>query len=335
MRSLLNDIAKVANSSRPVLVTGETGTGKELVVRRVHMLSRHPAQLLDLNCGALPELLFESQLFGHEKGAFTGAHSKCEGYLHAVGRGTLFLDEIGELPLPLQAKLLRALETGEFRPIGALASRRFAGRIIAATHADLEQRVMQNCFREDLWYRLNVLEVRVPPLRERREDIPALIAHFIELTGNRLSFTVDALHMMQLAPWPGNVRELRNCIERLNVFAERRVVTCDLLQEYLPLDPRPNQIPAPAHDIPSGDEASLSALARAVLRSSGGNKLAMAQAILLREALAISFGNKAAAARLLGVHRKIVERKLRTSVANCRTGASTSSPPTRAVAGAR
>jgi DNA-binding NtrC family response regulator len=314
IRSLLRDISKVAKSSRPVLVSGETGTGKELVVHRIHALSRHPAPMLDLNCGALPELLFESQLFGHEKGAFTGAHSKSDGFLLGVGTGTLFLDEIGELALPVQAKLLRALESGEFRPIGSLVSRRFLGRIVAATHVDLEERVQRNQFREDLWYRLNVLELRVPPLRERREDIPALVAHFVQLAGSRLSFTVDAIEMLQAAAWPGNVRELRNCIDRLSVFLEDGLVTSDLLKERVHSRSKPAPFPTPMHDAPENEERRLSAFARALLLHGSGNKLYLAQATLLQEAIRMSLGNKAAAARLLGVHRKIVERKLRSFV---------------------
>jgi len=298
MQDLREVIQRVAPSERPVLVTGPTGAGKEVVVRAIHALGRRAhAPLLDLNCGAFPAALMESQLFGHERGAFTGADKKHEGFFEVAGSGTVFLDELGEMALELQAKLLRVLETGMFRPVGASTSRRFMGRIIAATCADLEQQVAAGRFREDLYYRLNVLEVRVPSLDERREDIPALLQHFAKDQPRSLVFTNDAYAYAERMPWRGNAREVRNLVDRLVVFAPEGPVTAGVLERF-----------ARARPV-GGPQISLDALAREVLRTDAGDKLQMAESVLIREALRLSFGNKAAAARLLGVHRKVIERR--------------------------
>ncbi|WP_394846101.1 sigma-54 dependent transcriptional regulator [Pendulispora brunnea] len=297
MQRLRDVLQRVSLSDRPVLVTGPTGAGKELAVRAIHALGSHPDEpFLDLNCGAFPESLIESQLFGHERGAFTGADRKQQGFFTAVGRGTLFLDEIAELPLELQAKLLRVLETKTYRPVGASQTRVFEGRVIAATHADLEERVSRGLFREDLFYRLNVLEVTVPSLDERRDDIPALIAHFSAKQTQPLEFTAAAIEMLRDVPWPGNVRQLRNLVDRLAVFTES-VVTPELI---VSLAGRSKQ----------KEGAALAGLIRAVLRLPDADKLQLMTTALVDEAMRLSDGNKTAAARLLGVHRKVVERCL-------------------------
>jgi DNA-binding NtrC family response regulator len=300
MARLRGAIQRVALSDRPVLVTGPTGSGKELVVGAIHALGAHPEEpLLDLNCGAIPEALIESQLFGHERGAFTGADRRQEGYFTAVRQGTLFLDEIAELPLSLQAKLLRVLEAGRFRPVGSTTEQRFTGRIVAATHADLEARVARGSFREDLFYRLNVLAVRIPPLEERRADIPALVAHFAGQQRRPLRFSEEAIAALCRTSWPGNVRQLRNLIDRLTVFAEDDLITPEALRE-----------PLQAGRSPSPTQGSLKDIAKAILRMPFPNKLEAIEEALIAEAMSLGGDNKSAAARLLGVHRKVVERRL-------------------------
>jgi DNA-binding NtrC family response regulator len=299
MQLLRDAIRRVSLSERPVLVVGPTGAGKELVVGAIHAHGPRPEEpLLDLNCGAIPEALMESQLFGHEKGAFTGAEQRREGYLALVRQGTLFLDEIAELPLLLQAKLLRVLETGRFRPVGSSAEGRFAGKVIAATHADLEERVRARQFREDLFYRLNVLTVRVPALAERLEDLPALVAHFLAGQHRTLRLSAEALELLGRASWPGNVRQLRNLLDRLAVFAEDDLITPEVLSAFL------------GGKAPGAGEPEIQALARAVLRLPIENKLEAIEDALVAEAMALADGNKSAAARLLGVHRKAVGRRL-------------------------
>ena len=297
MQQLLHVIQRVALSDRPVLVHGPTGAGKELVVRAIHRLGAHPAEpLLDLNCGAIPDSLMESMLFGHERGSFTGADHK-EGYLAAARQGTLFLDEIAELPLPLQAKLLRVLETGRFYSVGSTTEKKFAGRIVAATHADLRDRVKQRLFREDLYYRIEVLSVRVPALDERKDDIPALLSHFLKQQPRPLRFTTEAVDALTLSSWPGNVRQLRNLIDRVAVFCEEDLITPESLRRLGALDE-------------SALDGTLPALSRAILRLPIQNKLETMQDCLISEAVRASNGNKSAAARLLGVHRKAIDRRL-------------------------
>ncbi|MDO9018263.1 MAG: sigma-54 dependent transcriptional regulator [Deltaproteobacteria bacterium] len=298
MERLRGMIRRVAVSDRPVLVLGPTGSGKEVVTRAIHTLGPHPsAPLIDLNCGALPENLVESQLFGHEKGAFTGADRRVAGYFADVGKGTLFLDEIGELPLALQAKLLRVLESGRYRPVGTTAESVFEGRIVAATHADLEERARRGTFREDLLYRLNVLTVRVPPLDEHREDIPALVAHFLKKQRRPMRITREALDALAAQAWPGNIRQLRNIIDRLVVFAEEAEIDVATLREV-----------TGAAEV--GVDEALRRVARVVLQLPSGNKLDAVEEALVAEAMLRAEGNKSGAARLLGVHRKVIERRL-------------------------
>jgi DNA-binding NtrC family response regulator len=293
MGSLRLLIQRVAASDRPLLVTGPTGSGKELAVRAIHALGRHPdAPLLDLNCGAFPEQLIESLLFGHEKGAFTGADKRHHGFFEAVGQGTLFLDEVGELPLELQAKLLRVLESQTFRPL------KFAGRVVAATHVDLEARVRAGTFREDLYYRLNVLEVRIPSLEERREDIPSLVAHFVGKQDRPLELTAEALQLLEAAPWPGNIRQLKNTIDRLAVLAPSGPITPAVLESCVH-----------GSRLTRRSELSGPEYLRELLHSGDGNKLELMEELLTREAMKEAGGNKSGAARLLGVHRKVVERR--------------------------
>ncbi|MCC7537507.1 MAG: sigma-54-dependent Fis family transcriptional regulator [Deltaproteobacteria bacterium] len=298
MERLRESIRRVAASDRPVLVAGPSGSGKELVVHAIHALGRDPsAPLLDLNCGAIPEALIEAQLFGHERGAFTGADRKSAGYFQAVGVGTLFLDEIAELPLGLQAKLLRVIESRSFRAVGSTVALRFEGRVIAATHADLVERVRHGRFREDLFHRLNVLGVRVPGLDERTDDIPALVEHFAREQPRTLRFTSEAIDLLRASPWSGHARELRNVVDRLAVFFDADPVGVEQVQDAL------------SHAAPAR-RSVLQDAARAVLAlSDHGDKLTAMEAALVEEALAMTDGNKTAAARLLGVHRKVIERR--------------------------
>src|SRR4051812_16847348 len=300
MQQLRDTIRRAALSDRPVLVIGPTGSGKELVVEALHTLGPHPDHpLLDLNCGAIPEALMESQLFGHAKGAFTGADREQHGYLTLVKLGTLFLDEVAELPLVLQAKLLRVLETGVFRPVGSPTQSRFEGRVVAATHADLAERVRAGSFREDLFYRLNVLAVRVPPLSERREDIPVLVAHFCRGQRRPLRFTQGALNMLAGAAWPGQVRQLRNLVDRVAAFADDDLVTPEALTPFMTESPASNT-----------NADVLQAAAQRILRLPIENKLEAIEEALVAEAVRLSDGNKSGAARLLGMHRKAVSRRL-------------------------
>jgi DNA-binding NtrC family response regulator len=300
MEALRETIQRAALSDRPVLVTGPTGVGKELVVEALHALGPHPEEpLLDLNCSAIPEQLMESQLFGHRKGAFTGADQNQVGTFALAQRGTLFLDEVAELAMPLQAKLLRVLETGRFRSVGAPTESRFEGRVIAATCADLGERVAGGRFRQDLFFRLNVLTVRVPPLSDRLEDIPALVAHFCRGQRRPIRFSAEALELLGRVPWPGHVRQLRNLVDRVVVFCDQDLVTPEALTGFL-------------HEVPSAEPVgqTLRETARAILRLPVDDKLHAIEEALVAEAVALSDGNQSAAARLLGVHRKAVSRRL-------------------------
>jgi two-component system response regulator PilR (NtrC family) len=220
MRELIDMIQKVAASQSSVLVLGESGTGKELVARAVHSCSpRKSKPFVAVNCGAIPENLIESELFGHKKGSFTGAVNDRPGLFEHAEGGTFLLDEIGELPLLLQTKLLRVLQEKEFKRVGCVQTRKTDVRIICASNRDLEAQVRENSFREDLFYRINVVQLQMPPLRERIEDIPLLVAHFCQKynkcgQGTPVSVTPGALKMMMNYPFPGNIRELENCIER-------------------------------------------------------------------------------------------------------------------------
>lgn len=226
MRALYAKIHKVAPTNATVLVNGETGTGKELVAQAIHNESpRKGKPLISVNCAAIPETLIEAELFGHEKGAFTGAASMREGLVAAADGGTLFLDEIGELPLEAQARLLRVLQEGEVRPIGSIESKKVDVRLVAATHRDLSRLVRENKFREDLYFRINVVQLKLPPLRERGKDILTLAETFVkrfcaEMRKPSLTLTPEAIQAITTYSWPGNIRELENAMQR-------SVILCD------------------------------------------------------------------------------------------------------------
>lgn len=226
MEQVFAAVRKVADTEATVLLTGESGTGKELVARSIHLQSgRHAAPFVAINCAAIPRDLLESELFGHVRGAFTGAVRDKTGRLQAAGGGTLFLDEVGELPLELQPKLLRALQEREVMPVGGTTCQKLDVRVIAATNADLEQAIADGAFREDLYYRLAVIPIHLPPLRERREDIPVLVRHFAAKHGGKdIAFPPEVLDFLAGYPWPGNVRELENTVERLLIMRSGDVI---------------------------------------------------------------------------------------------------------------
>jgi DNA-binding NtrC family response regulator len=232
IKRVLALVNKAARTLSPVLIQGESGTGKELVARALHANSPRAATPLTIvDCGALQDTLLESELFGHERGAFTGAHGLKHGLLETANQGTLFLDEIGEMSPATQVRVLRALQSGEFRRIGSNRHIKADIRVIAATNKDLRQEVQRARFREDLYYRIAVIEIHMPALRERTDDIPFLVEHFLRVNAyggrDRLQVTPEAMACLTKYPWPGNIRELRNVIERLSVLADSQVLTVD------------------------------------------------------------------------------------------------------------
>jgi formate hydrogenlyase transcriptional activator len=227
LRAVLRQVGMVAGTESTVLLLGETGTGKELIARAIHDRSlRKSRALIKVNCAAIPGGLLESELFGHERGAFTGAITQKIGRFELADQGSLFLDEIGDIPLELQPKLLRVLQEREFERLGSTVTRRVNVRVVAATHRNLEEMIQEKQFRSDLYYRLNVFPIYIPPLRERPEDIPLLVRHFVHEFARRMSKTVAAIspetmEALTLYPWPGNIRELQNVIERSVVVHQK------------------------------------------------------------------------------------------------------------------
>jgi two-component system response regulator GlrR len=248
MEELLRKARLAAEGDASVLVCGESGTGKELLARAIHRASpRHDRAFVPVNCSAIPEPLLESELFGHARGAFTGAVREHEGLFQAAHGGTLFLDEIGDMPLALQAKVLRALQEKEVRPVGAAATVAVDVRVVSATHRDLDREMASGAFREDLYYRLNVIRLEIPPLAARREDIPLLAEHFLgalaakgrkQVTG----FSPEALEVLVSAPWPGNVRQLANAVEQAYTLSTSALIPADLVREALRESPQ--QVPS-------------------------------------------------------------------------------------------
>jgi two-component system response regulator HydG len=294
-RRMMMLVEQVASSSATVLVQGESGTGKELVARAIHDRSaRASKSFVAVNCAALPETLLESELFGYERGAFTGAAGRKEGRFELADGGTLFLDEVADLSPVTQPKILRVLQEGEFERLGGTRSMRVDVRLVAASNQDLAQMVREKRFREDLYYRLNVITIHVPPLRERREDIPVLAQHFLRVyaakNNRRLDgLTDEALRRLEAYAWPGNVRELENVIERGVVLARgSQVDVADLPAEI-----------AGATPLPEG-----------VLTVRIGTPLAEVEQRLLDETLRVTKGNKTLTAKLLGIDVRTVSRKL-------------------------
>jgi DNA-binding NtrC family response regulator len=302
MRRLLELASRVAGHDTTVLITGESGTGKEVLARAIHrMSSRATAPFVAINCAAIPEHLLESELFGHVRGAFTGATADRAGLFEDADGGTLLLDEIGDLPLALQAKLLRVLEEGEIRRVGEGKSRPVDVRLLAATARKLDAARAAGHFRDDLYYRLNVVELVVPPLRERQEDIPALLTHFAQHAAQRLGHPVSlspaALAFLSHYAWPGNVRELRNAVERAAVLGTGH----RLEREDFPLDPR-----APRNGTGNGAEPATGE-ANLALKT----RVEALERDLVQQALEASGGSRRGAAELLGVSLRTLFYKLR------------------------
>jgi len=306
MRDLLELASRVARHSTTVLITGESGTGKEVLARAIHRMSpRSERSFTAINCAAIPEQLLESELFGHVRGAFTGATADRSGLFELAHEGTLLLDEIGDLPLDLQAKLLRVLEEGEIRRVGGRESKRVDVRVLAATAKPLEQAVESGEFRSDLFYRLNVVQLHIPPLRERPEDVPALLTHFARQAAQRLghpvSITPAALAALSSYAWPGNVRELRNAIERAAVLGGEG-----------PLDPRSFAIGQGQRNGADG------AYTNGHLNGANGNgtldlktQVEAVERRAIQKALEASGGNRRQAASLLGISLRTLFYKMR------------------------
>jgi two-component system response regulator AtoC len=303
-------VSKVAATNTTVLLRGESGVGKEIVARAIHKASpRAGRQFLKVNCAALPSELLESELFGHERGAFTGAYRQKPGKFEAADQGTLLLDEIGEMPLRLQAKLLHVLQDGEFSRVGGEKVIDTDVRLIAATNRDLEASMRTHQFREDLYYRLNVIEIRIPPLRERRDEIPVLVDHFLHKFNAQYGRAVDmpseTLRVFMEYHWPGNIRELENAVKRIVVLGSARPVHVEIIGNVAngsrPPGARPGVVPAEAR--PSFDTPiSLKDIARQAARD--------AERVAIKEVLDRVHWNRAKAARLLQISYKALLYKI-------------------------
>ena len=303
IRQVKEMVRQVAPTSATVLILGESGTGKELVASALHEGSERVGEaMVKVNCAALPETLLESELFGYERGAFTGAVSRKEGRFKLAHRGTLFLDEIGDMPLVLQPKILRVLQEGEFERVGGTETLKVDARIVASTNADLQDAVAGKRFREDLYYRLNVITIHLPALRDRRSDIPLLAEHFLQrfaAKNNRpvLAFSREALDAMSNYHWPGNVRELENTVERAVVLGRGEMLSLGDLPAHVSEGERPDA------EQPLASGAPLINLAV-------GTPLADIERQVILETLRHTGGDKSAAARLLGIATRTIYRKL-------------------------
>jgi DNA-binding NtrC family response regulator len=321
MRTVKEMIRTVAASPSTVLIAGESGTGKELVARALHLGSeRHARPFIRLNCAAIPATLVESELFGHERGAFTGAVSSRAGRFELADGGTLFLDEVSEIPLEIQVKLLRAIQESEFERVGGVKTLRVGVRLIAATNRDLEAEIREKRFREDLYYRLNVVPIHLPPLRDRPEDVEPLLEHFLARSNERLNkdvrgFSSDALEALRAYAWPGNIRELENLVERMVLFAS---------SDRIGLDELPDSFIGPsgegegASEIGDEGDEGEGRMIRLPLDSLG---LDLKEAVkagsrrieeaLIRAALAQTDSNVTRSARKLGISRRSLQSKMK------------------------
>jgi len=299
MASVFELVDRVAGHKTTVLITGESGTGKELIAKAIHSSgSRSANPMVSINCGGIPENLLESELFGYKKGAFTDAVRDKPGLFEEADKGTIFLDEIGELPLPLQVKLLRALQEQEITPLGSTAARKIDVRVITATSRDLQREVEEGRFREDLFYRINVMPIHLPPLRERRGDIPLLVGYFIDIFNKKLSKDIEglsseAMSMLMGHGWPGNIRELENVVERAIILARENLIS-------------PAELPVSitsARDLSSREEPghtlSIKKASRRLERD------------LIRKALDLTGGNRSRAAKILEISRPILISKIK------------------------
>ena len=296
MKNIIETIEQVAPTRTTVLITGESGTGKELVAQAIHQCSGRTGKFVPVHCSALPDNLIESELFGHERGAFTGAVEMRKGRFELAEGGTIFLDEIGEIPLHIQVKLLRVLENRSFERIGGSDTIITDARVVAATNRDLKKMVEEGTFREDLFYRLDVVSLEIPPLRERKEDIPLLVKHYLAVfnkeNGKDIGITETAMASLCAYAWPGNIRELRNCVERMVVLCRGKMI--DL--ENVPVDVREGVTPG---------------IAKTVLAQPSCD-LECNEKMLIERALNECRGNRTKAAEKLGISRRTLHRKLHT-----------------------
>jgi DNA-binding NtrC family response regulator len=294
MHEVFETVKQVAPTKTTVLITGESGTGKELIAQSIHQLSGRSGPFIAVNCSALPASLLESELFGHEKGAFTGATEQKKGRFELADSGTLFLDEIGEIDLSVQVKLLRVLETRTFERVGGVETIRTGARILTATNKDLRQLVAEKKFREDLYYRLVVVSIHLPPLRERVEDIPLIINHFIkefsEETGIEKKVSEEVVNILSSYSWPGNVRELKNCVERMFVLCRGTIIQPSNIPPHILNEVHPNKVTADFNPTTLNLKAN--------------------EIKLIIKALEKTGGNKSKAAELLGISRRTLHRKL-------------------------
>ncbi|MDD5349188.1 MAG: sigma-54 dependent transcriptional regulator [Chthoniobacteraceae bacterium] len=317
MQQVFKMVGRVSHSDAPVMITGESGSGKELVARAIHHYSqRSHKDFIAINCAAIPEQLLESELFGHEKGAFTGAVAQRAGRFEQSNGGTLFLDEIGDMPLALQSKILRVLQEGEYSRVGGNETLRTDVRIVAATNKNLEQEVSRKAFREDLFYRLNVVRIQLPPLRQRVEDVRLLAEYFLEKVATkkhlpRLRLSEEAVRLMETYPWPGNVRELENTIQRATVLATSGVI----LPKDLPLGNEAFQRDT-EEDAETGSPANLTkeSAIEFLLQTAQANPDIQLLPWLEREftlhAMKITRGNQVRAAKLLGITRATLRKRI-------------------------
>ena len=296
MKNIIETVEQVAPTRTTGLITGESGTGKELVAQAIHQCSGRTGKIVPVHCSALPDNLIESELFGHERGAFTGAVEMRKGRFELAEGGTIFLDEIGEIPLHIQVKLLRVLENRAFERIGGSETIITDARVVAATNRDLKKMVEEGTFREDLFYRLDVVSLEIPPLRERKEDIPLLVKHYLDVfnkeNGKDIGITETAMASLCAYAWPGNIRELRNCVERMVVLCRGKMI--DL--ENVPVDIREGVTPG---------------IAKTVL-SQPSCDLECNEKMLIERALNECGGNRTKAAEKLGISRRTLHRKLHT-----------------------
>ncbi len=299
MAQVFDLVSRVADHKTTVLITGESGTGKELIAKAIHSSGvRKSEQMVSINCGGIPENLLESELFGYKKGAFTDAVKDKPGLFEEANRGTIFLDEIGELPPPLQVKLLRVLQEEEITPLGSTASRKIDVRVIAATSKDLRKEMGKGGFREDLFYRINVMPIHIPPLRERRGDIPLLVGHFIDLFNKKLNKDIEGLSSEAMSTlmthnWPGNIRELENVIERSIILVKDRLIT-------------PSELPPSmmaGYDIHTHVEPEQNlSIKKASKRL---------ECDLIKKALELTGGNRTRASKILEISRPILISKIK------------------------
>lgn len=309
MKDILNQIRQIAEFDIPVLLLGESGTGKGIVANMIHELScRAPERFMKINCAALPSELLESELFGYEAGAFTGAAKAKAGKFEACHRGTIFLDEIAEMPIGLQAKLLHVLQDGEFSRLGSYTPTQVDVRVIAATNTTISQAIAAGTFRRDLYYRLNVYTICLPPLRERREDIPALLDHFIHYWSEQidrppLPVSSTLLEACMAYPWPGNIRELENFVRRYLIIGDESQALRQLQQDVVSYPSGPVPVATPAASTPKAQPGDLKEEVRRL--KEGAERMAITRA------LALTGGNRTEAARLLHISVRALQYKIR------------------------